>query len=137
MLYRVLPSSRQYLTVGGFVTWISSQRCPSSIEHVSTRYLPENFSNCSIACQKITRKLIQGRFIQSTSEYFNKSRVDRVAEMEQTLISGDTTTKNSALASAKRLAEKKYSAEQLVKAKEEEIQSMGLVRMHYLAMCQS
>ncbi|KIM32168.1 hypothetical protein M408DRAFT_326822 [Serendipita vermifera MAFF 305830] len=78
------------------------------------------------SCQKITRKLIQGRFIQSTSEYFNKSHVDRVAEMEQVLIAGDTATKNSALASAKRLAEKKLGAEQLVREKEEEIQSMAL-----------
>jgi hypothetical protein len=53
--------------------------------------------------------------------------MDRVAEMEQTLIAGDATTKNSALASAKRLAEKRLTAEQLVNGKEDEVVSMGLV----------
>ena len=55
--------------------------------------------------------------------------------MEQTLIAGDVTTKNSALASAKRLAEKKFSAEQLVKEREEEVQSMGLVREIFYRCC--
>jgi hypothetical protein len=47
--------------------------------------------------------------------------------MEQELIAGDATTKNSALASAKRLAEKKLTAEQLVNGKEDEVESMALV----------
>jgi hypothetical protein len=47
--------------------------------------------------------------------------------MEQELIAGDVTTKNSALASAKRLAEKKLTAEQLVNGKEDEVESMALV----------
>jgi len=47
--------------------------------------------------------------------------------MEQSVLADDITTKNSALVSAKRLAEKRLTAEQIVNGRENEVESMGLV----------
>jgi hypothetical protein len=57
----------------------------------------------------------------------NKSRTDRLLEMEQSLIAGDIATKNSAIASAKRLEEKRIAAEHEVAQLEVGAETLGLV----------
>jgi hypothetical protein len=77
------------------------------------------------------RKLIQSRLVKSTTSYLNKSRVDRIAEAEKSLISADVSTKNTAMASTKRLTEKRVAAEQQVAELENEAESLGLVSGKY------
>ncbi|KAG8808779.1 RNA polymerase III subunit C82, partial [Serendipita sp. 399] len=83
--------------------------------------------------QKLVRKMIQRRFLKSTSEYMNKPRSDRIAEMEHKLLmmdssggGGKNTPSSSAVASAKRLAEIRILAEERVKRLEEEAANLGL-----------
>lgn len=56
-----------------------------------------------------------------------KSRIDRVLEMEQSLRAADLLTKNSAIASAKKLEEKRIAAEHEVAQLENDAESRGLV----------
>lgn len=76
--------------------------------------------------QKLVRRMLQKRFIKSTTEYLTKSRADRIADAENRLLMADVTTKNVAVASAKRLAEKRLEAEEQVAAREREVEALGL-----------
>lgn len=57
----------------------------------------------------------------------NKSRIDRLLEMEQSLRAADIATKNSAMASAKRLEEKRIAAEHEVAQLEIGAETLGLI----------
>lgn len=63
------------------------------------------------------------------TEYMTKSRNDRFTEMEHTLLTADASTKNSAMLSAKKLEEKRAMAEAEVVQRENEAESLGLVRL--------
>ncbi|KAG8763337.1 RNA polymerase III subunit C82, partial [Serendipita sp. 397] len=80
--------------------------------------------------QKLVRKMLQRRFLKSTSEYMNKSRTDRLAEMEHKVLTmeskNNSAASSSALASAKRLGEIRILAEEKMKKLEEEAASLAL-----------
>ena len=71
--------------------------------------------------------MLQKRFIKSTTEYLTKSKNDRISDAENRLVMADVTTKNVAVASAKRLAEKRLEAEEHVANLEREAEGLGLV----------
>ncbi|KAG8845308.1 RNA polymerase III subunit C82 [Serendipita sp. 411] len=82
--------------------------------------------------QKLVRKMLQRRFLKSTSEYMNKSRTERLAEMEHKVLTmeskNNSAASSSALASAKRLGEIRILAEERMKKLEEEAASLALAR---------
>lgn len=74
------------------------------------------------------RKLIATRFVKSTTEYLNKSRLDRIVDAEKSLAQGDGEVRTTAMASSKKLSERRVAAENKVAELEVEAESLGLVR---------